>query len=73
MDQKDRQKTRLHPAARMYAEEYRSGGMSRREFLTRASALGVGNPPGMTALHRRLRQTRRGTPMPSGGGAIRAD
>ena len=41
MDQKDRQKTRLHPAARMYAEEYRSGGMSRREFLTRASALGV--------------------------------
>jgi len=32
---------RLHPAARLYAEEVRAGTMSRREFLTRASALGV--------------------------------
>ncbi len=30
-----------HPAATMYAEEYRAGALSRREFLTRASALGV--------------------------------
>lgn len=32
----------IHPAARRYAEEVRQGTMSRREFLTRASALGVG-------------------------------
>ncbi|MFC2967624.1 ABC transporter substrate-binding protein [Acidimangrovimonas pyrenivorans] len=31
----------VHPAAQMYAEEYRAGAISRREFLTRASALGV--------------------------------
>ena len=31
----------IHPAARMYAEEVKSGQLSRREFLTRASALGV--------------------------------
>ncbi|PIV74110.1 MAG: diguanylate cyclase [Rhodobacteraceae bacterium CG17_big_fil_post_rev_8_21_14_2_50_65_11] len=31
-----------HPVAEMYAREYEQGAMSRREFLTRASALGVG-------------------------------
>jgi len=32
---------RIHPAARMYAEEFRAGKLSRREFLARSSALGV--------------------------------
>lgn len=32
---------KLHPAARLYSEEVRAGTMSRREFLTRTSALGV--------------------------------
>lgn len=32
---------RLHPAARLYSEEVRAGTLSRREFLTRTSALGV--------------------------------
>ena len=31
----------LHPAAEMHADEYREGKLSRREFLTRATALGV--------------------------------
>ncbi|EAQ03302.1 ABC dipeptide transporter, periplasmic binding protein [Pseudooceanicola batsensis HTCC2597] len=31
----------VHPAAEMYAEEFRTGRLSRREFITRASALGV--------------------------------
>jgi peptide/nickel transport system substrate-binding protein len=31
----------LHPVARMYAQECLDGQLSRREFLTRASALGV--------------------------------
>ena len=31
----------VHPAARMYADEYRAGKLSRREFLTRATALGI--------------------------------
>ncbi|SFP25658.1 ABC transporter substrate-binding protein [Tranquillimonas alkanivorans] len=32
---------RVHPAAIMHAEEVREGKLSRREFLTRATALGV--------------------------------
>ncbi|MCX7289120.1 MAG: twin-arginine translocation signal domain-containing protein, partial [Rhodobacterales bacterium] len=31
----------LHPAAVMHAEEYAAGQISRREFLTRATAMGV--------------------------------
>ena len=30
-----------HPAVQMYAEEVRSGKLSRREFLTRTTAFGV--------------------------------
>ncbi|WP_240904422.1 ABC transporter substrate-binding protein [Rhodobacter sp. SGA-6-6] len=33
--------TGLHPAALMYAEEVKAGTLSRREFLTRSTALGV--------------------------------
>ncbi|MDJ0630320.1 MAG: ABC transporter substrate-binding protein [Rhodobacter sp.] len=32
---------RLHPAAEMYAREYKAGQISRREFLTRATGMGV--------------------------------
>ena len=31
----------VHPAAHMYAEEFKAGKLSRREFMVRASALGV--------------------------------
>ena len=34
-------KTAIHPAAKMYAEEALEGKLSRREFITRATALGV--------------------------------
>jgi len=37
----DRTSPRLHPAAQLYAREHRAGLMGRREFLTRATALGV--------------------------------
>ncbi len=33
--------SRIHPAAKMHAEELAEGKISRREFLTRATALGV--------------------------------
>lgn len=35
---------RIHPAAKMYAEEYKAGELSRREFISRATALGVATP-----------------------------
>ncbi len=34
-------KAAVHPAAQMYANEYRNGTMDRREFLVRTTALGV--------------------------------
>ena len=37
----DIKKDAVHPAAQMYADEYRTGKISRREFIARASALGV--------------------------------
>lgn len=33
--------SKAHPAAQMYAEEFQAGQLSRREFLTRTTALGV--------------------------------
>ncbi|MDX2484164.1 MAG: ABC transporter substrate-binding protein [Pseudodonghicola sp.] len=33
--------TPIHPAAHMHAQEFRDGKLSRREFLTRSTALGV--------------------------------
>ncbi len=33
--------TRIHPAAEMYAKEFKAGQLSRREFLARTTALGV--------------------------------
>ena len=41
MSKHERLCDRLHPAALMYSEEVAAGKLSRREFLTRASALGV--------------------------------
>ena len=35
------QTTKLHPAAALYADEYKAGMMDRREFLTRATSMGV--------------------------------
>jgi len=34
----------IHPAAMMYAKEFKTGQLSRREFMTRATALGVATP-----------------------------
>ncbi len=33
--------TKIHSAAHMYAQEFEEGAMSRREFLTRATSLGL--------------------------------
>jgi peptide/nickel transport system substrate-binding protein len=41
MTKHDTFRTDVHPAALMHAEEFREGKLSRREFLTRATALGV--------------------------------
>ncbi len=47
----------IHPAARRYAEEVRAGTLSRREFMTRATSLGVtaGAAYGLLGLSRPVR------------------
>ncbi len=44
MTHKKRKATELHAAAKLYARECREGKLSRREFMTRATALGVAAP-----------------------------
>ncbi|MBM2576663.1 ABC transporter substrate-binding protein [Jannaschia sp. Os4] len=44
MTKLDRTIAGVHPGAAMYAEEHKRGEMDRREFLTRATALGVSVP-----------------------------
>ena len=41
MTETARKRQRIHPAIPMYAREHKAGLMDRREFLTRATALGV--------------------------------
>jgi peptide/nickel transport system substrate-binding protein len=63
---------RIHPAARMYAEEVAAGTLSRREFLTRSTALGVSAVAaygllGLSAPVARAQET------PVAGGTLRMD
>ena len=56
----------VHPAAKLYADEVRAGTLSRREFLTRASALGVSSAAaygllGLAAPRKARAQTMGGT------------
>jgi peptide/nickel transport system substrate-binding protein len=60
-----------HPAANLYAEECRAGKISRREFLTRASALGVSSVAayGLLGLKAPAQAQSTGTP----GGTLRME
>ncbi|MBL4917432.1 ABC transporter substrate-binding protein [Tabrizicola sp. DMG-N-6] len=63
---------KLHPAAVMYSEEVKAGKLSRREFLTRASALGVMAPAaygllGLAAPAAQAQET------PTSGGTLRME
>lgn len=59
----------VHPAAIKYAEEVRTGTLSRREFLTRASALGVSSAAAYGLLGLKAPAHAQGTPKQ--GGALR--
>ncbi len=60
-----------HPAAEMYAEEYKRGELSRREFLTRASALGVGAAAAYSMIGVSPAQADSHMAAPSMGGTLR--
>ena len=58
--------TRLHPAATMYAQECQAGTLSRREFLTRTTALGVAAPVAWGLLGLEAPAFAQETPTPGG-------
>ncbi|KPQ08528.1 MAG: peptide/nickel transport system substrate-binding protein [Rhodobacteraceae bacterium HLUCCA12] len=59
----------IHPAARMYARECSAGKLSRREFLTRATALGLAAPAAYGLLGLAAPEARAQTPQ--AGGTLR--
>jgi len=63
--------TLIHPAARAYAEEVSAGTLSRREFLTRATALGVAAPAAYGLLG--LTQPARAAAHAKSGGVLRIE
>lgn len=63
------QTQRIHPAARMYARECGAGKLSRREFLTRATALGLTAPAAYGLLGLAAPAARADTPQ--AGGTLR--
>ncbi|MCC5984079.1 MAG: ABC transporter substrate-binding protein [Rhodobacteraceae bacterium] len=69
MTHKKPKATDLHPAARMYARECREGKLSRREFMTRATALGVTAPAAYGLLGLAAPQAKAQTPQM--GGSLR--
>ena len=65
--------TQLHPAARMYAEEVKAGELSRREFLTRASALGMSAVAAYGLIGLAAPTAKAATATPKAGGTLRMD
>ena len=55
-----------HPAAEMYAREYKAGQLSRREFLVRSTALGLSAAAAYSLIGLKPAQAQRATP-PMGG------
>ncbi|MBI1217766.1 MAG: diguanylate cyclase [Rhodobacteraceae bacterium] len=64
---------RLHPAAVMYAEEVKTGELSRREFLTRASALGMSAVAAYGLIGLDAPAAKAATMTPKAGGTLRMD
>ncbi len=61
----------MHPAARMYADEVAAGKLSRREFLTRTTALGVSAVAAYGLIG--LEAPARAQDTPTAGGTLRMD
>ncbi len=64
---------RVHPAAEMYAAEMKAGELSRREFLTRASALGLSAAAAYALIGLDAPQARADDKTPVKGGTLRMD
>ena len=58
-----------HPVAQMYAQEYKAGQLSRREFLVRLTALGVSAAAAYSLIGLKPAMAQRATP--AMGGSLR--
>ena len=58
-----------HPVAQMYAQEYKAGQLSRREFLVRSTALGVSSAAAYSLIGLKPAMAQRATP--AMGGSLR--
>ncbi len=65
--------TKIHTAARAYAAEVTAGTLSRREFLTRASALGVAAPTAYGLLGLTAPAAHAAGETPTAGGTLRLE
>ena len=61
----------VHETAKMYADEYAAGQLSRREFLTRATALGVSTAAAYSLIGLRGAEAATWVNPPKMGGALR--
>ncbi|MEI4470275.1 ABC transporter substrate-binding protein [Frigidibacter sp. MR17.24] len=66
-----RRSGQLHPAAALYAQEHRDGTLSRREFLTRSTALGLTATAAYGLIG--LAAPARAQATPTAGGTLRMD
>ena len=73
MTKQKRKATDLHHAAKLYARECREGKLSRREFLTRATALGVAAPAAYGLIGLAAPEARAQTPQMGGTVRIQMD
>ena len=73
MTHKKRKATELHRAAKLYASECTEGKLSRREFLTRATALGVAAPAAYGLLGLSAPAARADTPQMGGTLRVQMD
>ncbi|MCC5992064.1 MAG: ABC transporter substrate-binding protein [Rhodobacteraceae bacterium] len=73
MTHRKRKATEIHPAAELYARECRAGQLSRREFMTRATALGVAAPAAYGLLGLAAPEAKAQTPQMGGTLRIQMD
>ncbi len=67
----NKSRNHTHPLARMFAKEYKSGFMSRREFMARATAVGVTSAMAYSLIGVKASEAAKWVNPPKAGGTLR--
>ncbi|WP_127902957.1 ABC transporter substrate-binding protein [Solirhodobacter olei] len=73
MDDENKATSGLHPAVQVYAKEHEAGEISRREFLTRASALGISAAAAYAMIGLDAPKAAAAAATPKAGGTLRVE